>query len=77
MAIFTILILWIHEHGRSFQLLISSSIFPFTIVTNNIKYLGVTNETSERSVWQELQDSQERKQKRPQKMERTPMLMDL
>ena len=33
---------------------------PFTIVTNKIKYLGMTNQTSERSVQQELQVSEER-----------------
>jgi hypothetical protein len=51
-------------------------ITPFTIVTNNIKCLGVTYQTSERSVRQELQISEERNRRRPQKMERSPMLMD-
>jgi hypothetical protein len=37
---------------------------PFTIVTNNIKYLGVTNQTSERSVGQELQVSEKKKLKK-------------
>jgi hypothetical protein len=38
----------------------------FTVVTNNIKYL----------IWQELQVSEERNQRRSQKMERSPILMD-
>jgi ribosome biogenesis protein Nip4 len=45
---------------------------PFTIVTNNIKYLGVTI-TRE---MKELQVSNERNGRRSQKMERSPMLMD-
>ena len=50
---------------------------PFTIVINNIKYLSVTltNQVKERSVLQELQVSEERNQRRAQKMERSPMFM--
>jgi hypothetical protein len=49
---------------------------PFTIVTNNIKYIGMTlKKANERSV-QELQVSEERNRRRPQKMERSLMLMD-
>ena len=48
---------------------------PFTIVTNNIKSLGV-NQTSERDVHQELQVSEERNRRKPQKKERSPMLVD-
>ena len=47
----------------------------FTIATNNIKYLGVTHQASERSIWQELQVPKERNQK-PQKIKWYPMLMD-
>ena len=50
---------------------------PFTIVTNNIKYLGVTlTKQVERPIGQELQISEERNGRRPQKMERSPMLLD-
>ena len=35
-----------------------------------------SDQTSKRSVWQELQVSEERNQRRFQKMERSPMLMD-
>jgi hypothetical protein len=50
---------------------------PLTIFPNNIKYLGGNyNQTSERSVEQELQIPKERNQRRPQKMERSPMLMN-
>jgi hypothetical protein len=50
---------------------------PFTIVTNNIKYLGVTlSHTSKTSVQQELQVSEGRNRRRLHKMERSPMLMD-
>jgi hypothetical protein len=49
----------------------------FTIVTNNIKYFWRnSNQTSERSVPKQLQDSQERNPRRSQKMERSPMLID-
>jgi hypothetical protein len=44
----------------------------FTIVTNNIKYLSVSQT---KQVGQELQVSEERNQ-RSQKMERFPMFMD-
>jgi hypothetical protein len=46
----------------------------WTIATNNISW-GDFNQTSERSVLQQLQVSQEKNQ-RSQKMERSPMLMD-
>jgi hypothetical protein len=36
---------------------------PFTVIKNNIKYLGVT-QASKKSVWQELQVSEERNQRR-------------
>ena len=49
---------------------------PFVIVTNNITYLGVTNQASVRYVWQELQVSEERNRRRSQMMERPHMLMD-
>jgi len=50
---------------------------PFTIVTNIIRYLGVTLiKQVKRSVWQELQVSEERNWRRPQKMEISSMLMD-
>jgi hypothetical protein len=43
---------------------------PFTIVTNNIKYLGVTpTKQDHSSILKELQVSEERNQ-------RSPMLMD-
>jgi hypothetical protein len=49
---------------------------PFTIVTNNIKYLDETKQTGERSVQQELQVSEERNPRKPQKMKRSPMLVN-
>ena len=51
----------------------------FTIVTHNIKYLGVTLTKQVKNVYdrQELQVFEEKNQRRPQKMERPPpMLMD-
>jgi hypothetical protein len=48
---------------------------PFTIVTNNIKYLGVTLTKQVKDLYDKNFKSQERNQ-RSQKMERPPMLMD-
>ena len=49
----------------------------FSIVTNKRKYLeGDSNQASERSVWQELQVSEERNQRTCQNVERSPLLMD-
>ena len=57
---------------------------PFKTAPNNIKYLGITltnnnnnnKKKVKRSVWQELQISQERNWSSTQKMERSGMLMD-
>ena len=49
---------------------------PFTTVTNNIKYLGITLTKQVRDLYDNnLQVSQERDQRRSHKMERFPMLM--
>jgi hypothetical protein len=42
---------------------------PFTIITNNIKYLGVT-------LTKQVKDLYDKNFKSSQKMERSPMLMD-
>jgi len=49
---------------------------PFTIVTNNIKYLGVTLAKQVKDLYDKNFNSEERSQRRSQKMERSPMLMD-
>jgi acetolactate synthase small subunit len=49
---------------------------PFTIVTNNMKYLGVTLTKQVKDLNDRLKVSHERN-RRSQKMERTLMLMDL
>jgi hypothetical protein len=49
---------------------------PFKIVTNNIKHLGVTLTKVKDLYDKNFKLSQERNQRRPQKMERSPMFMD-
>ena len=53
-------------------------IAPFTIATDNIKYLGVTltKQVKIFYVWQYVHISQERNQRRSQKLEKFLMLMD-
>jgi hypothetical protein len=48
----------------------------FTIVTNNIKYLGVTLTKEVKDLCDKNLVSEERNKRRSQKMERSPMLMD-
>ena len=51
----------------------------FTIVTYNIKYLGLTltkQVKKKKSVWVEFQATEERNKKRPQKMDRSSIIMD-
>ena len=49
---------------------------PFSIVTNNIKYLGVTLTKEVKDLCDKNLVSEERNKRRSQKMERSPMLMD-
>ena len=51
---------------------------PFTIVTNNIKYLGVTLTKDLKDLYDRNLKSLKKKtnQRRSQKMERSPILMD-
>ena len=52
---------------------------PLTLTTINMKYLVVTNQTSERPVQKfhkKFQVFQQRKQTRSQKLEKSSMLMD-
>ena len=50
---------------------------PFTLVTNNIKYLGMTLSKEVKDVYDKrLQVSEGRNRRRFQKMKRSPMLMD-
>ena len=47
-----------------------------TIVTNNIKYLGVTLTKEVKELYDQNFVFEERNQRRAQKLERSPMLMD-
>ena len=53
---------------------------PYTIVTNNIKYLGVNLTKQVKDLYDKnfksLKRNQRRNRRRSQKMERSPMLMD-
>ena len=50
---------------------------PFTLVTNNIKYLGMTLSKEVKDVYDKrLQVSEGRNRRRFQKMKRSPMLME-
>jgi hypothetical protein len=50
---------------------------PFTIVTNNIKYLGVTLTKQVKDLYDKnFKFLKKRNERRPQKMERSLMLMD-
>ena len=49
---------------------------PFTIVTNNIKYLIVTLTKQVRDLFDLFVQVSEERNRRSQKMERSPMLMD-
>jgi hypothetical protein len=48
---------------------------PFTIVKNKIKYLGVTLTKQVKDLY-DKKVFEERNQRRPQKVERSPMLVD-
>ena len=48
----------------------------FPIVTNSIKYLGYDSTKQVKIIWQELQVSKERNQRRFQKMKRSTMSID-
>jgi hypothetical protein len=48
---------------------------PFTIVTNNIKYLGMTLTKQVKDLYDKNLVSEERNRRRSQKMERSPMHM--
>jgi hypothetical protein len=49
---------------------------PFTIVTNDIKYFGVILTKQVKDLYDKNFKSEERNQRRPQKMEKSPMLTD-
>ena len=49
---------------------------PLTITTNNIKYLGVTLTKQVKDLYDKNFMSEERNQRRPQKMERSSMVVD-
>jgi hypothetical protein len=49
---------------------------PFTIVTNNIKYLGVTLTKEVKDLYEKNFKSLKKKNRRSQNMERSPMLMN-
>jgi hypothetical protein len=49
---------------------------PFTIVTNNIRYLGVTLTKTVKDLYDKNFKSLKRNRRRSQKIEKSPMLMD-
>ena len=50
---------------------------PFTIVTKNIKYLGVTLTTEVKDLYDKnFKSLKKKKNQRSQRMERSPMFMD-
>jgi hypothetical protein len=49
---------------------------PFTIATNNIKYLGVTLAKQVKDLYNKNFKSSEERNRRSQKMERSPLLLD-
>jgi hypothetical protein len=49
---------------------------PFTIITNNMKYLGVTLTKQVKDLYDKNFEVSEERNRRAQKMERPPMVMD-